>query len=210
MDKAKICLIRALLPHVPFDGWGEKALGRAAADTGMDAGEASLLLPDVAAQLDGWLALMDADMTVALSTESFEKLKVREKIATAIRTRLELAEPHREAVRRAASLFALPRHAGLSARTLWRTADAIWRLAGDSSTDFNHYSKRAIASAVYSATLLYWLQDDSEGRADTWAFLSRRIDGVMRIEKLKARARTMRERTPSLSRFLGRLRYPAA
>ena len=84
----------------------------------------------------------------------------------------------------------------------------MWRLAGDTATDYNHYTKRLTLSAVYTSTLLAWLDDDSEGFADTAAFLDRRLDDVMRFEKWKGEWRGNAIRRPSLARFLGRLRYP--
>jgi ubiquinone biosynthesis protein COQ9 len=88
---------------------------------------------------------------------------------------------HREAVRRALGLLALPHNAPVAATTLWRTVDAIWYAAGDTATDFNYYTKRGLLAGVYSATVLYWLEDRSEGLADTWTFLDRRIGDVMRV-----------------------------
>jgi ubiquinone biosynthesis protein COQ9 len=117
--------------------------------------------------------------------------------------------PHREALRRALAVLAQPRHAPHAARLGWRAADAIWRLAGDTATDLNHYSKRAILVAVYGSTLLAWLDDESEGFADTAGFLDRRIDEVMRFEKAKARLMPAPGDRFSLVRLLGRLRYPA-
>jgi ubiquinone biosynthesis protein COQ9 len=204
-------LLQALLAHVPFDGWSQKALERAATDCSLSTTEAQGHFPrGTEDMLEAWLAAMDAELAVALDTQIFHSLKVREKITTAVRTRLERAEPHREAVRRAAALLAHPRFAALSARSLWRTADVMWRAAGDKATDFNHYSKRLILGGVYTATLLVWLQDDSDGRAETWGFLDRRIAGVLRFEKAKAHLLEVQDTLPSLSRFLGRLRYPAA
>lgn len=161
--------------------------------------------------LDAYTALADAHMQAAAATPEFRALKVRDKVAGAILARLEWATPHREAVRRATALLALPLHLPRAPKLAWRTADAIWRAAGDTATDFNHYSKRALAAAVYTSTLLFWLNDDSAGQADTRAFLERRIANVMQIEKAKARfANRPEDERPSLARFLGRLRYPAA
>lgn len=202
-------LVAAMLPHVPFDGWSPAALRAAAADAGIDADLAMVVFTGPADMVDAYTALADEAMTAALAAEGIETLKVRERIRRAVRTRLEQALLHREAVRRALAVLAMPANAALGARILWRTADAMWRAAGDSATDFNHYSKRLILGGVYSATLLVWLDDASEGEADTWAFLDRRIDGVMRFEKAKARLRGVSERMPSPVRFLGRLRYPA-
>jgi ubiquinone biosynthesis protein COQ9 len=208
LDELRPHLVAAMLPHVPFDGWSETALGVAAADLGVAPAVARLAFPGGAVDMvDAYIAAADTAMNAALDAPEFRALKVREKITTAIRTRLEQAAPHREAVRRAAAVLALPGNAARAARLSWRTADGIWRLAGDTATDFNHYSKRALAAGVYASTLLVWLEDESEGSADTWAFLDRRIAGVMRIEKLKARLKPDGERL-SLVRFLGRLRYP--
>jgi ubiquinone biosynthesis protein COQ9 len=128
-------------------------------------------------------------MTQTLAAAPLASMKIREKVTLAVRTRLEIAEPDREAVRRGAAMLALPIHAAEGARAVWGTADAIWSALGDESRDINWYSKRATLSGVYSAVALYWLADESAGRADTWAFLDRRIEDVMRIEKAKARLR---------------------
>lgn len=202
-------LIAAMLPHVPFDGWSAAALRAGAADAGIDADLAAVAFTGPADMVDAYTALADAQMTAALEAEGIGSMKVRERIRLAVRTRLEQAEPHREAVRRALAVLAMPANAALGARTLWRTADAMWRAAGDTATDFNHYTKRLILGGVYSATLLVWLDDASDGRAATWEFLDRRIEGVMRFEKAKARLSRRFEERPSLVRFLGRLRYPA-
>jgi ubiquinone biosynthesis protein COQ9 len=148
-------------------------------------------------------------MEATLAPLGLPAMKVRERIRTAVLTRLDQAEPHREAVRRAAAILAQPQNAARAARTLWRTVDAIWRACGDTSTDYNFYTKRAILAGVYSVTLLVWLSDESEGRATTHAFLDRRIAGIMSFEKTKARVLGLGEGWPSLVRFLGRLRYPA-
>ena len=199
-------LIAAMLPHVAFDGWSAAALAAGAADADIDADVARIAFPGGAADMvDAYTALADARMADTLTAAGVLQLKVRERITLAIRTRLEQAAPDKEAVRRALAVLAL--HPALSARTLWRTADAIWRAAGDTATDFNHYTKRTLAGAVYGATLLVWLADSSDDHADTWAFLDRRIAGVMRFEKAKARLTS--QNRPSLVRFLGRLRYPA-
>ena len=120
-----------------------------------------------------------------------------------------MVNPHKEALRRALAILAMPQNAMAGAKLAWRAADRMWRIAGDTSTDFNHYSKRGILSALYTSTMLVFLDDDSEGMAGTRGFLDRRIDDVMRFEKVKAGWQRSSERRPSLSRFLGRLRYPA-
>lgn len=201
-------LVAAMLVHVPFDGWGATARDAGAEDAGVDRDIAALALPDAAAMLDALTAGADLMMVAAMHAAGVETMKIRDRIRLALRTRLEQASEHREATRRAAALFANPRHAGLAARTLWRTADAMWRAAGDTATDFNHYSKRIILGGVYSASLLYWLDDDSDGHEATWAFIDRRIDGVMRFEKTKTQMKQAVAWLPDPARFLGRLRYP--
>ena len=202
-------LVVAMLPNVPFDGWGAAARDAAADSLGLDRDIAAMALPDAASMTDAYTARADVIMTAAMQAAGVGTMKIRDRIRLALHTRLEHAEADREAVRRALTVMTLPQNAALGLRTLWRTADAMWRAAGDTATDFNHYSKRIILGSVYSASLLYWLDDDSEGRADTWAFIDRRIDSVMRFEKSKAKLTKALEFFPDPARFLGRLRYPA-
>ncbi len=210
LDELKPHLVEAMLPHVPFDGWTLQAIDSAATDLGILPAMARLAFPGGAIDMvDAYIATADVKMAAALDTDAFRSLKVRQKITTAIRTRLEQAAPHREAIRRSSAVLALPGNTRRAARLTWRTADTIWRVCGDTSTDFNFYSKRALAGAVYAATLLVWLEDESEDFAESWAFLDRRINNIMQIEKVKARFRNIGggERL-SPARFLGRLRYP--
>ena len=200
-------LVAAMLPNVPFDGWTALARDAAADVVGVDRDIAAMALPDAAAMVEAYIAHADAAMVAAMA--DCARLKVRDRIRLALRSRLEAATPDREAVRRTLAVLAQPQNAGLAARSLWRTADAMWRAAGDNATDFNHYSKRAILSAVYSASLLYWLDDDSDDQAATWAFIDRRIDGIMAFEKTKASAKQALAWVPNPARLLGRLRYPA-
>ena len=200
-------LVAAMLPHVPFDGWTALARDTAADAQGIDRDIAAMALPDAAAMVEAYIAHADTLMIAAMGDVS--GMKVRDRIRLALRSRLEAATPDREAVRRALAVLAQPQNAGLAARSLWQTADTMWRTAGDTATDFNHYSKRAILGAVYSASLLYWLDDDSDDQAATWAFIDRRIDGIMAFEKTKASARQALGWVPNPARFLGRLRYPA-
>lgn len=184
---ARARVLTAALPNVPFDGWSEQTLRAAVEASGVEPGLARMAFPRGAVDLavafhdDG-----DARLAQALATAPLSGMRMRERVAFAVRTRLELVERHREAVRRGATLFALPIYAADGAKALWRTADVIWTGLGDASEDANWYSKRAILSGVYGSTVLYWLGDGSEGFADSWAFLDRRIDGVMQFEKLKA------------------------
>ena len=200
-------LVAAMLPDVPFDGWTALARDAAAYAQGVDRDIAAMALPDSAAMVDADIAHADTLMVAAMGDVS--GLKVRDRIRLALRSRLEAASADREAVRRALAVLAQPQHAGLAARSLWRTADTMWRAAGDTATDFNHYSKRAILGAVYSASLLYWLDDDSDDHEATWAFIDRRIDSIMKFEKTKASAKKAMAWVPNPARFLGRLRYPA-
>ncbi len=201
-------LIAAMLPHVAFDGWGATARDTGADEAGIDRDIAAMALPDTAAMIDTFTAHADVMMTDALTAAGIAEMKVRDRIRLALRTRLEQAGDNREAIRRTLSELAMPQNAALGLRLLWRTADTMWRAAGDTATDFNHYSKRAILGAVYSASLLYWLDDGSDDHAATWAFVDRRIDGVMRFEKTKARLKQAVGWMPDPARFLGRLRYP--
>lgn len=200
-------LVAAMLPNVPFDGWSAAARDAGADAEGIDRDIAAMALPDAASMVEAYIARADALMVAAMA--GADTMKVRDRIRLALRTRLEAAGDDREAVRRALAVMAMPNNAALGVRTLWRTADAMWRAAGDTATDFSHYSKRAILGGVYSASLLYWLDDESEGHEATWAFIDRRIDGVMKFEKTKAKAVAALAFVPNPARFLGRLRYPA-
>jgi ubiquinone biosynthesis protein COQ9 len=204
----------ALAPRIPanavFDGWSDKALAMAAADLGVPAPRARLCFPGGAADMiDAWFDAIDRAMAHAFPLERIEGMKIRDRIRELIMFRIELIDPHKEALRRALAILAQPQNLALAARLGWRAADRMWRIAGDRATDFNHYSKRAILMGVYGSTHLVYLDDDSDGLTATRAFLNRRIDDVMRFEKAKAQWRGNRDRLPSLSRFLGRLRYPA-
>ena len=196
-------ILLAALPHVPFDGWGQAALNRGAADAGHDDATARRLFQGGAAEMIACHSrYADRIMLKALDTCDLDAMKVRERIITAVRTRLEQNSAHREAVRRGLSLLALPQHAPLAARLLYRTVDAMWCAAGDTSTDYNFYSKRALLAGVYSATLLYWLNDKSEGYEATWAFLERRVADVLKVPKVMAQAGRVLDRLPDPFRLL--------
>lgn len=205
-------LLAAMMSHVPFDGWSDVALRAALHDEGIAPDMARVIWPRGA--LDGAVAYHSAGDTIMrerLLATDLTALRFRERIAQAVRFRLEAAD--RELVRRGAALFALPQHAVTGAQLVWGTADAIWTALGDQSDDVNWYTKRATLSAVYSATVLYWLGDDSAGHTNTWQFLDRRIENVMQFEKFKAKLRE----NPILSRLMAgpagvftRIRPPAA
>lgn len=192
-----------------FDGWTRGAVDSAAQQLGIDVVQARLAMPrDAAGLIDLYIQEVDRGIEAYFTPERLSKLKIREKIRSLVWRRLEIMGPAREAVRRALASLAMPQNIPLALRISWRTADVMWRIAGDQSTDFNHYSKRLTLSAVYGSTLLVWLDDKSEGWRETAAFLDRRIDDVMKIEKLKADWRGSADQRLSVSRFLGRLRYP--
>ena len=201
----KRALLEAMLTHVPFDGWTAKSLGLAVRDAGFDNGMALRAFPGGAADmLDFWVSETDAAMLRVLEGRDLAAMKVRERVKLAVMTRLELAAPHREAVRRALTLESLPQHAPRALRQLYRTVDAIWYAAGDTATDFNFYTKRMLLAGVYGATLLHWLDDKSENFAGTAAFLDRRLADVMRIEKAKGRLARLADRLPNPFRNLRR------
>ncbi|MBA3908518.1 MAG: COQ9 family protein [Rhodobacter sp.] len=187
-DNSKDRVLDAALAHVPFDGWSEKTLRAAAAEAGVDAALARALFPRGGVDLAlAFHARGDAEMAARLAAMDLTSQRYRDRIATAVRTRLELADL--ELVRRGTTLFSLPQHAGDGAKAVWSTADKIWTALGDTSQDLNWYTKRATLSAVYAATVLYRLGDCTPFHQATWEFLDRRIDGVMQVEKLKASLR---------------------
>ena len=191
-----------------FDGWSRAAVDSAAARLGVDPVQARLAMPKTAAgMIDIYIQEVDRGLEASFPPDRIRAMKIRERIRALVWHRLEIMGPAREAIRRALAILAMPQNVPLALRTSWRTADQMWRLAGDTSTDFNHYTKRVTLGAVYGSTLLAWLDDQSDGWADTAAFLDRRIDNVMKFEKLKAEWRGSSDHL-SLSRFLGRLRYP--
>src|SRR5947209_2815246 len=192
-----------------FDGWSRAAVDSAAGQLGIDPVQARLAMPKTqAAMIDTYIHEVDRALEAYFTPERLQGIKIREKIRALVWRRLEIMGPAREAVRRALAILAMPQNVPLSLRTGWRTAGLMWRIAGDTSTDFNHYTKRMTLGAVYGSTLLVWLDDQSDGWADTAAFLDRRIDDVMRFEQFKADWRGSSDQRLSLSRFLGRLRYP--
>lgn len=208
----KAALLQAALAHVPFEGWSEATFRAACTDIAADPGLARAVFPRGAVDMAlGYHAQGDAAMLARLQAEDLSALRFRDRIAAAVRFRLE-AVSDREAVRRGTTLFALPQHAADGAKAIWGTADLIWTALGDRSDDINWYSKRAILSAVYGSTVLFWLGDDSSGHAATWEFLDRRIENVMQFEQFKAAV----NRNPVLkglltgpSWLLGRVKAPS-
>jgi len=213
-DEITLDDIRArLAPHIAaaaaFDGWTDAALDIAARDAGIDAAVARFAFPDGAMQMiAAWVGTVDRRMVEAFPPERIGALKVREKIRALVQFRLDCAGEVEEAVRRALAIQAMPQNVPAALRQGWNSADLMWRLAGDTAADYNHYTKRMTLAGIYGATLAVFVGDESEGKADTRAFLDRRIDGVMKFETAKARLLQDREGF-SMTRFLGRLRYPA-
>ena len=209
LEAIKLRLALKVGEHAVFDGWTEKAVDSAAAELGIDQAQARLAFPkDAPHMIDAWIEGVDAAMTAHFTPDVVSAMRVSQRIRAMIWFRLETTGPAREAVRSALSILAMPQNAALGLRTGWNSADLMWRMAGDTSTDFNHYTKRMTLGAVYGSTLLVWLDDESEGWSETAAFLDRRIEGVMKFEKAKARVLQKREGF-DVARFLGRLRYPA-
>ncbi|MFC3442949.1 COQ9 family protein [Sphingobium rhizovicinum] len=211
LDEIRALLAPALARHAAFDGWRSQAVTMAAQEMGVDADIAALAFADGPVDMiDAWFASIDARMLDAMPPQTLASLSIRRKISALIEARLDLIAPDREALRRAIAILALPANAARAAKLAWRASDVIWRAAGDTAADFNHYTKRTTLTAVYASTMLVFLDDESEGHTDTRAFLARRIEGVMRFEKVKAQFKGVGggERL-SLSRFIGRLRYPA-
>lgn len=186
----RAAVIAAALPHVAFDGWSARTLTAAIEESGVEPGLARLAFPRGGVDLAlGFHNEMDAVLAEELGTADLLGLRFRDRIAWAVMRRLELVAGEREAVRRAATLFALPMHAADGARAIWHTSDTIWTGLGDTQRDFSWYSKRATLAAVYSSALLYWLGDDTPGFSATREFVARRIDDVMRLEGVKAKVR---------------------
>ena len=209
LDKLRARLALAVAENAVFDGWTAKAVDTAAAQTGIDPAQARLAFPKAKIDMiDAYIAAVDAAMTTQFPPDTIAAMKVRDRIRSQLWFRLQTMAPAREALRSALAILAMPHNAPRALGIGWRTADLMWRNAGDTATDFNHYTKRLTLGAVYGSTLVAWLDDHSEGFTDTAAFLDRRLGDVMRFEKWKAQWRGSDLKRPSLSRFLGRLRYP--
>jgi len=209
LDELRAVLAPLVASNAAFDGWNARAVKAAAESRGVDPDVAALCFEKPVAMVDAWFAHIDAEMAARLPAERLEAMKIRERITRLVETRLALLAPDREALRRAVAMLAMPPNAPTGLRLGWRSADTMWRLAGDTATDYNHYTKRAILAGVYAATIAVFLDDESEGWADTRGFLARRVEGIMRFEKTKTQWLGHPERRFSMSRFIGRLRYPA-
>jgi ubiquinone biosynthesis protein COQ9 len=191
-------ILAAAVRHAAFDGWTDRILLHGARDAGFPPEMADEVFPDGVDELiEAFSRRADAAMAEGLAGQEYVDLKTRAKIAQGVRLRLEYLAPHREAVRRLTAHCALPGNAALGAKLTARTVDAIWHAAGDTAADISWYTKRALLGAVYAATVLYWLGDESEGHADTWAFLERRLADVMRIPRVRGAVERVLHRVPS-------------
>lgn len=198
MDKKQAAsdIISQALPMVPFDGWTQHTLRYAAEKAGYKGSDAIRVFPNGAIDaIEYFMATANEELEQALAQYNFDTMKVRQRIATSVRIKLEILSPHREAVRKAIAVLALPFNTGRGLKDLYQTVDTIWHAAGDTSTDFNFYTKRLLLAGVYSTTLLHWLDDKTPAYEGTWAFLDRRIEDVMQIEKAKYKLRGLFRQT---------------
>lgn len=202
-------LAPAIADAAVFDGWSEEAVAAAAELHGVDPAVAAFAFSGgQMAMVAAWIAACDAAMAQEWPVERLAQLKIRERIRSLVQFRLDYVTPQQEALVRALAIMAQPQNAPQALKLGWHSADLMWRLAGDTATDYNHYTKRTILSGIYGTTLAVLAHDRSEGQADTRAFLERRIDGVMKFEKAKAQFLNRDFIGFSPARFLGRLRYP--
>jgi len=210
LDQLRIALAPAVAEAAVFDGWTPLAVTNAAELEGADPEVAKFAFKGGAmTMIAAWIGAVDKAMAEALPADQLASLKIRERIRTLVQFRLDALAGKQEALRRALSIMALPQNVPEALRLGWRSADAMWRLAGDTATDYNYYTKRMTLGALYASTLAVFAQDESEGHADTRAFLERRIDNVMQFEKAKAQLLRPDAERFSPARLLGRLRYPA-
>ncbi len=210
LDELRLALAPEIARAAVFDGWTDKAVRHAAEVAGADPDVALLAWPGGAMDMiEGWAAAIDAAMERDIAPDALATVPIRERIRRLVQYRLDATGTEKEALRRALAIMAMPQNAARAARLGWRSADAMWRLAGDTATDYNHYTKRAILGSIYAATIAVFVGDESEGKVDTRAFLDRRIEGVMKFEKAKAQLLDPNREGFSVTRFLGRLRYPA-
>jgi ubiquinone biosynthesis protein COQ9 len=210
LDELRLALAPEVAAAAAFDGWTAEAVDTAAGVLGVAPATARIAFPGGAMDMiSAWIESVDAAMQTELTAERLGNMPIRQRIAALVLFRLGMVAGLEESLRRAQSIMAMPQNAARTARLSWRSADRMWRLAGDVSADYNHYTKRATLAAIYTATVLVFVSDTSPDKAETRAFLDRRIDGVMRFEKAKARVLKPGGEHFSVMRLLGRLRYPA-
>lgn len=205
-DVIRELVLMEALPEIRESGFSDLTLINAAARAGVGKRELQDAFPKGAANLvEAFSDWADRRMTDIMSTGEPEQ-RLRDRVASAVRTRIEVVAPHKEAARRAAGFLASPQNAPLAARLTMRSVDAMWRASGDTSSDFSYYTKRAMLAGVYGATLAYWFSDGSEGHSATWTFLDNRIDNVMQIEKFRGKARDAIAKLPHPLAILNSLR----
>lgn len=210
VDELRLVLAPRIAEAAAFDGWSAEAVAGAAVQAGVDPDVAAFAFPDGPMDLiAAWIASVDAAMIAAFPPEALADLPVHKRIRRLLVFRLEAVAGLEESLRRALAIMAMPQNAARALRRGWESADVMWRLAGDTATDYNHYTKRATLAAIYAATLAVFVDDKSEDKADSLAFLDRRLAGIGRFEKLKGQILRPDAEHFSMARFLGRLRYPA-
>lgn len=215
LDELRLQLAPLIADAAVFDGWTADAVASAAASAGVDPALAAYAFRDGAmAMISAWIGHVDATMNASVGASegrggALSNLSIRERIRRLVWARLDAVAGREEALLRALTIMAMPQNVAASTRLGWRSADKMWRLAGDTATDYNHYTKRAILGGIYAATLHAFARDTSEDKAETRAFLDRRIAGIMRFEKAKAQLLRKPDERFSVTRLLGRMRYPA-
>jgi len=193
-------VLAAALPHAAFDGFTDSLLQKAGSEAGVGKADLARLFENGALSLVEFFSThTDAEMEKRLAGMDLKAMKIRARIATAVKTRLAILKPHKEAARRAAAMLALPMHAALGAKLMYQTVDAMWRATGDTSTDFNFYTKRGILAGVYGSTAVRWFNDTSEDEKPTDDFLAARIENVMQFEKFKAKAKEALSNFPAFA-----------
>ena len=211
LDELRVEMAPLVAEAAVFDGWTAAAVEQAAKDFGADADVAKLAFPGGAMDMIGaWIASVDLQMADALPQDVLARMPIRERIRSLVQFRLDAIAGQEEALKRASAIMAMPQNAAQALKIGWHSADLMWRLAGDTATDYNHYTKRTILAGIYGATLAVFADDASDGKEKTRAFLDRRIEGVMKFEKVKAKWLNPDRETFSVTRFLGRLRYPSS
>lgn len=207
-DDIRDAILKAAVKIAPFEGWTGLTLKRAVRDAGYPDGSGELYFEDgIAGLLDHWSDALNAETAQKLSELDLDAMKIRERVTQGVLLRLQAIGPHEEAARRASSRLILPDLAATGVRQIWSAADTIWRGIGDTSTDANYYSKRAILSSVIGASLPVWLSDQSGDKTKARAFLDARIENVMEFEKLKWRVKGLTKNMPEPAEILGQLRY---
>ena len=210
LEAMRLALAPAIADAAAFDGWSKLAVNNAAAAARIDPDSAQYAFAGGAmAMIEAWVHSVDAAMAAALPAPQIAALKIRERIRTLVQFRLDAIVHQKEALRRALAVMAMPQNVSRALQLGWHSADAMWRLAGDTATDYNHYTKRLTLGSIYAATLAVYVDDTSPDHEQTRAFLDRRIEGIMKFEKAKARLLKPRDEQFSPARLLGRLRYPA-